>query len=379
MQNDICLHTIPEATQAIGAGKIVIVVDDECRENEGDFICAAECITPELVNFMSKEGRGLLCVSLIEERCEALGLGMMVSQNTALHTTPFTVSVDLLGKGCTTGISASDRSKTIRALVDQDTRPEDLGRPGHVFPLRARQGGVLRRAGHTEAAIDLARLAGLKPAGVLIEIMNEDGTMARLPNLHKIAQKHDLKLVSIQDLIAYRLEKESLIKREITLDIPTDYGNLTLVAYQQTYTQEVHLAFKKGTWHRFDTVTVRVQSSPASANIFGPLRQNFVKEIEQIMKTMQLTDNMVLLYINKEEKGIDLLNRLSLYQSSSKANQTSLHLESGATMDERDYGVGAQILRDLGVSKMRLITNYPRRRVGLIGYGLEVVDILPIE
>lgn len=376
----IRLDLIEEAIADIRAGKIIIVVDDEDRENEGDFICAAEKITPEMVNFMTKEGRGLMCAPLTEDRCTELGLEMMVGTNTSMHTTPFTVSVDLLGHGCTTGISASDRAKTIRALVDPATTPDDLGRPGHIFPLRAVPGGVIRRAGHTEATVDFARLAGLQPAGVLIEILNEDGTMARLPELRVIADKFDLKLVSIQDLIAYRLRTESLIKREIGVDMPTAAGHFDLYAYKQSNTGETHLALVKGTWEPNEPVMVRVHSSCMTGDIFGSCRCDCGPQLQQAMRLIEEEGRGVIVYMNQEGRGIGLLNKLKAYKLQEMGRDTvEANLELGFKMDERDYGVGAQILRDLDVRKIRLISNNPKKRAGLMGYGLEIVDTIPIE
>lgn len=376
----IPLDPIEDAIAAIRAGEIIIVVDDEDRENEGDFICAAEMITPELVNFMAREGRGLMCAPLTEERCTELGLEMMVGTNTSMHTTPFTVSVDLLGHGCTTGISASDRSKTIRALVDPATTPDDLGRPGHIFPLRAVAGGVIRRAGHTEATVDFARLAGLQPAGVLIEILNEDGTMARLPQLRVIADKFNLKLVSIQDLIEYRLRTESLIKREIGVDMPTAWGHFDLYAYKQSNTGETHLALVKGTWEPNEPILVRVHSSCMTGDIFGSCRCDCGPQLHQAMKLIENEGKGVVVYMNQEGRGIGLLNKLKAYKLQEMGRDTvEANLELGFKMDERDYGVGAQILRDLNVRKLRLISNNPKKRAGLMGYGLEIVDTVPIE
>lgn len=380
MGNTIQLDTIEEGIEAIRNGEIIIVVDDEDRENEGDFVCAAECITPEIVNFMATHGRGLICTPLIERRCEELGLDLMVGQNTALHETPFTVSVDLIGHGCTTGISASDRAKTIKALVDPETKPEDLGRPGHIFPLRAKHGGVLRRTGHTEAAVDFARLAGFQPAGVLVEIMNEDGSMARLPDLRKVADKFNLKLVSIKDLIAYRLEKESLIKKEIDVDMPTAYGDFHMVAYRQTNTNELHLALIKGEWEENEPVMVRVHSSCVTGDIFGSCRCDCGEQLHAAMQMVENEGKGVVLYMNQEGRGIGLINKLKAYKLQESGMDTvEANIELGFKMDQRDYGVGAQILRDLGISKLRLISNNPKKRAGLIGYGLEIVDTVAIE
>ncbi|GAL85131.1 3,4-dihydroxy-2-butanone 4-phosphate synthase [Sporocytophaga myxococcoides] len=374
------LDTIEEALAEIKKGNVIIVVDDEDRENEGDFICAAECITPEIVNFMATHGRGLICAPLIEDRCEELGLDLMVGRNTAQHHTPFTVSVDLLGHGCTTGISASDRAKTIKALVDPAIKPEELGRPGHIFPLKAKTGGVLRRAGHTEAAIDFARLAGFQPAGVLVEIMNEDGTMARLPDLRKVAEKFKLKLVSIKDLIAYRLKNESLIKSEIGVKMPTEFGDFELLAFRQTNTEDLHLALVKGTWKEDEPVLVRVHSSCVTGDIFGSCRCDCGPQLHKAMEMVEKEGKGLVLYMNQEGRGIGLLNKLKAYKLQEQGRDTvEANLELGFKMDERDYGVGAQIIRELGITKLKLITNNPVKRAGLIGYGLEIVDVVPLE
>ncbi len=378
--NSIPLDSIEDAIREIREGKIIIVVDDEDRENEGDFICAAEKITPEMVNFMVKEGRGLMCAPLTVERCDELGLKMMVGNNTSSHETPFTVSVDLLGYGCTTGISASDRAKTIQALVNPDTRPEELGRPGHIFPLRSMPGGVLRRTGHTEAAIDFARLAGLAPAGVLIEILNEDGSMARLPELRVLADKFDMKLVSIKDLIEYRLRTETLIKREIAVDMPTEWGHFEMVAFRQTNTDELHLALIKGTWEKDEPILVRVHSSCATGDIFGSCRCDCGPQLHASMQMVEKAGKGVVVYMNQEGRGIGLINKLKAYKLQENGLDTvEANIALGFKMDERDYGVGAQILRDLGISKINLISNNPKKRVGLMGYGLEIVDVTPIE
>ncbi len=380
MSEKIKLDTIETAIEDIKNGKVIIVVDDEDRENEGDFVCAAESITPEIVNFMATHGRGLICAPLIEDRCEELGLELMVGKNTATFETPFTVSVDLIGHGCTTGISAHDRFKTIRALADLATRPEDLGRPGHIFPLKAKREGVLRRTGHTEAAIDFARLAGFKPAGVLVEIMNEDGTMARLPDLVKVAQRFNLKLVSIKDLVEYRIKKETLITKEIEVDMPTEYGHFKLTAYQQTDTQETHLALVKGTWEKDEPVLVRVHSSCVTGDIFGSCRCDCGPQLRHAMEMVDREGKGVVLYMKQEGRGIGLLNKLRAYKLQEQGLDTvEANIQLGFDMDERDYGVGAQILRDLGITKIKLITNNPRKRVGLMGYGLEIVDNVPIE
>jgi 3,4-dihydroxy 2-butanone 4-phosphate synthase/GTP cyclohydrolase II len=380
MNSDVKLNTIEEGIADIKAGKLIIVVDDEDRENEGDFLTAAANVTPEMINFMAREGRGLICVPLIEKRCQELDLELMVGKNTATHATAFTVSVDLLGKGCTTGISASDRAKTVQALVDSDTTPEDLGRPGHIFPLKAKSEGVLRRSGHTEAAIDFAKLAGFDPAGCIVEILNEDGTMARLPDLMKVAEKFDLKICSIKDLIEYRLETETLIKREISVKMPTTYGDFNLVAYKQVHTGEEHLALVKGEWKEGEPVMVRVHSSCVTGDIFGSMRCDCGDQLHGAMKMVEENGKGVIVYINQEGRGIGLMNKLRAYQLQEQGLDTvEANLQLGFKMDERDYGVGAQILRDLGISKMNLITNNPTKRAGLIGYGLEIVDSVPLQ
>ncbi|MGM0945692.1 MAG: bifunctional 3,4-dihydroxy-2-butanone-4-phosphate synthase/GTP cyclohydrolase II [Bacteroidota bacterium] len=374
------LDSIEDAIEAIKNGEVIIVVDDEDRENEGDFVCAAEKVTPEIINFMATHGRGLICAPLIEDRCEALGLELMVGQNTAAFETPFTVSVDLIGHGCTTGISASDRAKTIKALVDDSIDPSELGKPGHIFPLKAKRGGVLRRAGHTEAAIDFSRLAGLSPAGVLVEIMNEDGTMARLSDLVEVAKKFKLKLVSIKDLIAYRLKNESLIKREIGVELPTTWGDFDLIAFRQTNTEELHLALIKGTWEKDEPVLVRVHSSCMTGDIFGSCRCDCGPQLHAAMQMVEKEGKGLVLYMNQEGRGIGLINKLKAYKLQEQGMDTvQANLALGLPMDSRDYGVGAQILRDLGVGKIRLISNNPQKRVGLIGYGLEIIEQVPIE
>lgn len=374
------LNTIEEAIEDIKNGKVIIVVDDEDRENEGDFVCAAECITPEIVNFMATHGRGLICVPLSEDRCEELGLEMMVGNNTAVHETAFTVSVDLIGHGCTTGISAHDRFKTIRALTDPAINPEELGKPGHIFPLKAKRGGVLRRVGHTEAAIDFARLAGFKTAGVLVEIMNEDGSMARLADLQKVAERFNLKLVSIKDLIEYRIRKESLIQRDVEVDMPTAHGNFKLISYEQINTTDIHLALVKGRWDKDEPVLVRVHSSCVTGDVFGSCRCDCGSQLQAAMEMVEREGKGVVLYMKQEGRGIGLLNKLRAYKLQEEGLDTvEANLKLGFDMDERDYGVGAQIIRDLGISKIRLITNNPKKRVGLIGYGLEIVDNVSIE
>ncbi len=374
------LHSIESAIKDIRLGKMVIVVDDEDRENEGDFIIAAGMVTPEVINFMSKEGRGLICAPLAEDRCDELGLPLMVSSNTSLHETPFTVSVDLLGHGCTTGISTHDRAKTILALVDPGTKPTDLGRPGHIFPLRAKKGGVLRRTGHTEAAIDLARLAGFEPAGVLVEIMSEDGTMARLPQLEEIARKFDLKIISIKDLIEYRLKRDSLIEEIVRVEMPTKYGNFKLVAFNEKSTQREHLALIKGEWQKNEPVLTRVHSSCFTGDILGSLRCDCGEQLHKAMQMVEQEGKGIILYMNQEGRGIGLVNKLKAYklqEGGMDTVQANIHLGFGT--DERDYGVGAQILRHLDVTRLRLMSNNPKKRAGLKGYGLEIVDIVPIE
>jgi len=374
------LNTIEEAIAAIKNGELIIVVDDEDRENEGDFIAAAELITPEKVNFMATHGRGLICTPLTEERCDELELELMVGTNTSLHATPFTVSVDLLGGGCTTGISASDRAKTIASLCDPNTKPEDLGRPGHIFPLRARSKGVLRRSGHTEAAVDLARLAGLYPAGVLVEIMNEDGTMARLPELMEIADKFKLKIVAIKDLIAYRLKNESLILKGVEVNLPTQYGNFKFVPFKQKSNGLEHMALMKGEWSLDEPVLVRVHSSCATGDIFGSLRCECGEQLHKAMETIEKEGKGVIVYMNQEGRGIGLMNKIMAYKLQEEGYDTvEANVELGFEADERDYGVGAQILRELGVCKMRLMTNNPVKRIGLEGYGLHIVANVPIE
>ncbi len=380
-EDKLKLDSIEDAIEDIKNGKVIIVVDDEDRENEGDFVCAAECITPDIVNFMATHGRGLICAPIIEDRAEELGLELMVGRNTAAFETPFTVSIDLIGHGCTTGISAHDRFKTIKALADPETKPEELGKPGHIFPLKAKRGGVLRRAGHTEAAIDLARLAGFRPAGVLVEIMNEDGTMARLPDLIEVAKRFDLKLISIEDLIQYRVDKESLIKAEVKeVNMPTEYGDFKLTAYEQTNSGENHLALVKGEWEADEPVLVRVHSSCVTGDIFGSCRCDCGGQLHGAMKMVEEEGKGVVLYMNQEGRGIGLVNKLKAYKLQEEGLDTvEANKKLGFDMDQRDYGVGAQILRDLGVKKIKLISNNPKKRVGLIGYGLEIVDNVAIE
>lgn len=374
------LDTIESALEDLKKGKLLIVVDDEDRENEGDFVTAADCVTPEIINFMSKHGRGLICAPLTEQRCDELRLNLMVENNTVLHQTPFTVSVDLIGNGCTTGISAQDRAKTVKALIDPNTKPDDLGRPGHIFPLRARSEGVLRRAGHTEATVDLARLAGFSPAGVLVEIMNDDGTMARLPQLMEISKKFDLKIISIKDLIAYRLRTESLIEEEVRVDMPTKHGNFELIAFRQTNTGQNHLALKKGNWEKDEPVLVRVHSSCFTGDILHSLRCDCGEQLQKAMEMVEEEGKGIVLYMNQEGRGIGLLNKLKAYKLQEEGKDTvEANLALGFKNDQRDYGVGAQILRYLGVSKIRLMSNNPRKRAGLLGYGLEIVENVAIE
>lgn len=377
---EIKLNTIEEALEDIRAGKIIIVVDDEDRENEGDFITAARNVTPEIINFMSKHGRGLICAPLIEDLCDQLELNLMVQNNTVLHQTPFTVSVDLIGHGCTTGISAQDRAKTVQALINPETRPEDLGRPGHIFPLRARREGVLRRTGHTEATIDIARLAGFEPAGVLVEIMNEDGTMARLPDLMKIAALHNLKIISIQDLISYRLKAESLIREEVSVSLPTQWGEFKMTAYTQLSNNATHLAISKGSWLPGEPILTRIHSSCVTGDIFGSCRCDCGPQLHKAMQMIEQEGRGLIVYMNQEGRGIGLINKLRSYNLQDDGLDTvEANIELGFKGDERDYGVGAQIVRAQGVSKMRLMSNNPAKRAGLIGYGLEIVENIAIE
>tara|TARA_Y100000813_G_scaffold197532_1_gene183079 strand:- start:1687 stop:2895 length:1209 start_codon:yes stop_codon:yes gene_type:complete len=374
------LNTVEEAIQEIKSGKIVIVVDDEDRENEGDFLAAADKVTPEMINFMATHGRGLICAPLIDERCEELELNLMVGKNTDEYETPFTVSVDLIGNGCTTGISASDRSKTIKALVNPNTQPNELSKPGHIFPLKAKKGGVLRRAGHTEAAIDLARLAGLYPAGVIVEIMNDDGTMARLPELFEIAKKHKLKIITIKDLIAFRIKNESLIEKLININLPTEIGNFKLHAFREITNDQTHLALVKGKWKKNEEILVRVHSSCITGDIFGSCRCDCGPQLESAMQMVEKEGKGVIVYMNQEGRGIGLLNKLKAYQLQEKGKDTvEANEELGFKADHRDYGVGAQILRSLEINKIKLLSNNPKKRSGLIGYGLEIVENIPIE
>lgn len=374
------LNTIEEALEDLKLGKLIIVVDDEDRENEGDFVTAARNVTPEIINFMSKYGRGLICAPITEDRAMALNLNLMVEDNTVLHQTPFTVSVDLIGQGCTTGISAHDRAKTVQALIDPATQPNDLGRPGHIFPLRAKDGGVLRRTGHTEATVDLARLAGMEPAGVLVEIMNDDGTMARLPELMEIAKLYDLKIISIKDLISYRLEKESLIEEIVRVQMPTKHGDFELVAFQQKNTGEQHVALIKGDWKEGDAILTRIHSSCFTGDILHSLRCDCGEQLEAALEMIEKEGVGCLLYMNQEGRGIGLLNKLKAYKLQEAGKDTvEANLALGFKMDQRDYGVGAQILRHLHITKLRLMSNNPRKRAGIAGYGIEIIETVPIE
>jgi len=373
------LNTIKEAIEDIKQGKTIIVVDDEDRENEGDFLTAARNATPATINFMVRHGRGLVCAPITRQRARELDLAPMVVNNTTSHETNFTVSVDLL-EGCTTGISASDRSRTTLALIDPATKPGDLGRPGHIFPLIAKDGGVLRRSGHTEAAIDLSVMAGFEPAGVICEIMKEDGEMARLPDLLEMAKEFDLKIVSIKDLIAYRLDTESLVSKDVTIKLPTQWGDFDMTAYTQLDTGETHLALVKGSWKPGEPVMVRVHSSCVTGDIFGSCRCDCGPQLHKAMEMINEEGKGVIVYMNQEGRGIGLVNKLKAYHLQENGRDTvEANIELGFKMDQRDYGIGAQILRSLGVSKMRLMTNNPKKRAGLIGYGLEVVENLPIE
>lgn len=374
-EKELRLNTIEEAIEDIRNGKVVIVVDDENRENEGDFIAAAEKVSPEMINFMAKHGRGLICTPLTESRCEELDLSMMVQNNTVLHHTQFTVSVDLIGHGCTTGISVHDRAKTIKALVDSETKPHHLGRPGHIFPLRAKNGGVLRRTGHTEAAVDLARLAGFQPAGILVEILNEDGTMARLPHLAEVAKKFDLKLISIEDLVAYRMQHDSLIVKKECFDVETRFGQFTLHAYQQTTNEQVHIALTKGFWKRNDAVLTRINSTLVNNDILGTLTNNAEKKLDDMFQAINNEGAGAIVFINQTSESLNLLNRLK----GLKENQEKGIMKApGIDMDTKDFGIGAQILHDLNISKMRVLTNSGKtKRVGIVGYGLEILEYVP--
>jgi 3,4-dihydroxy 2-butanone 4-phosphate synthase/GTP cyclohydrolase II len=376
---DINLNTIDEALDDIRQGKIIIVVDDEDRENEGDFIVAAEKITPETVNFMITHGRGMLCAPLPESRCEELGLDMMVGENTALHQTPFTITVDLLGHGCTTGISASDRSKTIQALVDANTKPEDLGRPGHISPLKAKERGVLRRAGHTEAVVDLTKMAGMKAGGALVEILNDDGTMARMPQLLKISEKFGVKIIAIKDLIAYRLKTESIVERGAKVKLPTKFGDFELIVFKQLHGGTEHIALIKGEWDANEPILVRVHSSCMTGDIFGSCRCDCGPQLHEAMRMIEKEGKGVIIYLSQEGRGIGLFNKIHAYKLQEEGKDTvEANLALGFKADERDYGVGASILREINVSKMRLITNNPLKRRGLEGYGLTVVENVPL-
>ncbi|KIC91424.1 bifunctional 3,4-dihydroxy-2-butanone-4-phosphate synthase/GTP cyclohydrolase II [Flavihumibacter sp. ZG627] len=374
------LDSIESAIEDFRNGKMLIVVDDEDRENEGDFVIAARHVTAEVINFMSKEGRGLICAALVEDRCDELNLEMMVNSNTALHETAFTVSVDLLGHGCTTGISAQDRARTVQALINPETKPSDLGRPGHIFPLRAKKGGVLRRAGHTEATIDLARLAGMEPAGVLVEILNEDGSMARLPELQVLSAKLGIKIISIKDLIEYRLKRDSLIEEVVTVDMPTKYGHFKMVAFREKHTQNEHIALIKGEWEKDEPIMVRIHSSCFTGDILGSLRCDCGDQLHKALEMVEAAGKGAVLYMNQEGRGIGLMNKLRAYKLQEEGMDTveaNLHL--GFPMDKRDYGVGAQMLRYLNITRLRLISNNPRKRAGLMGYGIEIVDCIPIN
>ena len=374
------MNTIEEAIEAIKKGELIIVVDDEDRENEGDFVTSARNANPELINFMATHGRGLICTPLIEERCDELGLEMMVDSNNSHFDTPFTVSIDLIGKGCSTGISATDRAKTVQALIDPNTKAKDLGKPGHIFPLRAKAGGVLRRAGHTEAAVDLSRLAGFEPAGLIVEIMNEDGSMARLPELKDIAKKFDLKIITIEDLISYRMQHETLIEEVVEVDMPTKFGDFKLKAFRQITTGEEHLALIKGEWNKDEDVMVRVHSSCFTGDVIGSLRCDCGDQLYAAMKMINDAGKGVVLYMNQEGRGIGLLNKLKAYKLQEEGYDTlEANLKLGFKGDARDYGVGAQILRAVGVRKMKLVSNNPKKRTGLIGYGLEITKTVAIE
>ncbi|MBT8281612.1 MAG: 3,4-dihydroxy-2-butanone-4-phosphate synthase [Muriicola sp.] len=372
---EIHLNTIEEAIEDIRNGKVVIVVDDENRENEGDFIAAAEKVSPEMINFMAMHGRGLICTPLTESRCEELNLDMMVQNNTVLHHTQFTVSVDLIGHGCTTGISVHDRAKTIKSLVDPETKPHQLGRPGHIFPLKAKNGGVLRRTGHTEAAVDLARLAGFQPAGILVEILNEDGTMARLPHLSEVAKKFDLKLISIEDLVAYRMQHDSLIQKKECFEVETRFGHFTLHAYQQTTNEQVHIALTKGFWKRNDAVLTRINSTLVNNDILGTLTNNAEKKLDDMFQAINNEGAGAIVFINQTSESLNLLNRLG----GLKENQEKGIMKApGIDMDTKDFGIGAQILHDLNISKMKVLTNSGKtKRVGIVGYGLEIIEYVP--
>ncbi len=377
--NEFKLNTIEDALDDIRAGKVIIVVDNEDRENEGDFITAARNATPEVINFMATHGRGLICAPLTEEKAQELKLDMMVPSNTSLHETPFTVSIDLLGFGCTTGISASDRSKTVKALIDKNIIASDFGRPGHIFPLKSKPGGVLRRTGHTEATVDISILAGFEPCGVLVEILNEDGTMARLPELMKIAAKFNLKIISIEDLISYRLLKESIVTRQVEVNMPTEWGTFNLIDYKVETNGQEHLALVKGNWDKEESVLVRMHSSCVTGDVFGSCRCDCGDQLHKSMEMIEKEGKGVIVYLNQEGRGIGLLNKLKAYKLQENGYDTvEANIELGFKADERDYGVGAQILRDLGVRKIKLMTNNPKKRAGLIGYGLEIIENVSI-
>ncbi|MEN8927990.1 MAG: bifunctional 3,4-dihydroxy-2-butanone-4-phosphate synthase/GTP cyclohydrolase II [Flavobacteriales bacterium] len=377
---EIILNTIEEALEDIRAGKVIIVVDDENRENEGDFVTAARNSSPEIINFMATHGRGLICAPLSEDRCAELNLELMVQNNNSHYETPFTISVDLVGNGCTTGISTSDRDKTIKALIDPSTKPNQLGKPGHIFPLRARNGGVLRRAGHTEAAVDLSRMAGFEEAGIIVEILNEDGTMARLPELMVIAKKHDMKIISIEDLISYRMQHESLVEKQIEIKLPTEHGDFKMVHFSQTTDGKEHLALVKGEWEEDEPILVRVHSSCMTGDIFGSCRCDCGPQLQTAMEMVEKAGKGIVLYMNQEGRDIGLLNKLKAYKLQEEGYDTlEANLKLGFKGDQRDYGIGAQILRQLGVSKMKLMSNNPKKRTGLIGYGLEVTENVAIE
>ena len=377
---ELKLNTIEEAVEAIKNGSVIIVVDDENRENEGDFLTAARNATPDVINFMATHGRGLICAPISSDRCDKLGLELMVKNNSAAYETPFTISIDLVGHGCTTGISASDRSKTVLAMIDPKTRPEELGKPGHIFPLRARNGGVLRRAGHTEAAVDLSRLAGYEEAGVIVEILNEDGTMARLPQLIEIADKFDLKIISIEDLIKYRMRNESLIERTVDVKMPTELGEFQLHAFKDTSNNQDHLALVKGEWKQDEPVLVRVHSSCITGDIFGSCRCDCGPQLNTAMQMIEKEGKGVIVYMNQEGRGIGLVNKLKAYKLQEEGFDTfDANVKLGFKPDQRDYGIGAQILRALDVTKIRLMSNNPKKRTGLVGYGLEIVENVALE
>jgi 3,4-dihydroxy 2-butanone 4-phosphate synthase/GTP cyclohydrolase II len=374
------LNSIEEAIAAIQQGEVIIVVDDEDRENEGDFLTAARNATPEVINFMATHGRGLICAPISEERCDKLGLEMMVSNNSAAYETPFTVSIDLIGHGCTTGISASDRAKTVLAMIDPITRPEELGKPGHIFPLKARNGGVLRRAGHTEAAVDLSRMAGFEEAGIIVEILNEDGSMARLPQLIEIAEKFKLKIISIEELIKYRIAHESLVEKVVDVHMPTEWGEFQLHAYKDKSNDMDHLALVKGTWEKDEAILVRVHSSCLTGDIFGSCRCDCGAQLHSAMEEIEKEGKGVIVYMNQEGRGIGLVNKLKAYKLQEGGMDTmEANIELGFKADGRDYGIGAQILRELKVNKMKLMSNNPQKRTGLIGYGLEIVENISLE